>query len=372
MTKAATKYLSIFLLLVLHLSVFSQEKPWMLGPFERPDGVNPVITPGKGSTFLCPIRKTEVHWEEMATFNPASVVINDKMHVLYRAEDKTGDMIIGGHTSRLGMAISDDGLVFDRKPEPAFYPGNDSQKDNEWPGGVEDPRLVETEDGRYIMTYTQWNRDVPRLAIATSYDLVNWEKHGPAFSEAYEGKYLAMESKAGSIVCRTEGSKLIPALINGSYWMYFNVPYIRIARSEDLINWVPVEDDREELLAVLSPRPGYFDSWLVEPGPPAVITDDGILLIYNAGNSVNTGVPELGHRLYTGGQALFDSHNPMKLIDRSDQPFIKPEMDYEKTGQYEDGTTFLEGLSFFKERWFIYYGTADSRVAVIVYDPGKR
>ncbi len=96
-------------------------------------------------------------------------------------------MRIGLHTSRLGLAESDDGIHFTRRPEPVFYPDNDSQKEREWPGGCEDPRLVESEDGTYVLTYTQWNRQKTDAAIATSKDLVHWTKHGPALGT--EGKY---------------------------------------------------------------------------------------------------------------------------------------------------------------------------------------
>ncbi len=369
MLKQLFNKLTVVLLLLIPFTGSSQEKEWMLGPFERPGSINPIIVPRKGPLFYCPMNKKELYWEEMATFNPASVVRDGRVYVLYRSEDKLGEMIIGGHTSRIGMAVSDDGLNFERRPHPVMFPDHDSQKEYEWPGGVEDPRIVETDHGKYVMTYTQWNRDTPRLAIATSSDLKNWKKHGPAFSEAYDGKYLDMDTKAGAIICRLEGNSFIAEKINGQYWMYFNVPYVHIAVSNDLINWKPLEDDRGELLRVLSPRPGYFDSWLVEPGPPALVTEHGILLIYNAGNSIHTGIPELEHRLYTAGQALYDSENPLKLIDRTDNFFIRPEKEYERTGQYEDGTTFLEGLSYFNNKWFIYYGTADSRVAVIVWDP---
>ena len=87
-----------------------------------------------------------------------------------------------------------DGLRFTRRDAPVLFPARDAQQKNEWPGGVEDPRLVEAEDGRYVLTYTQWNRHVPRLAVATSPDLETWTKHGPAFAAAANGKYLAMES----------------------------------------------------------------------------------------------------------------------------------------------------------------------------------
>lgn len=42
---------------------------------------------------------------------------------------------------------------------------------------------------------------------------------------------------------------------------------------------------------------------------------------------------------------------------------------FEKSGQYVNGTVFMEGLVFFKKKWFLYYGCADSRVAVAIYDP---
>ena len=74
---------------------------------------------------------------------------------------------------------------------------------------------------------------------------------------------------------------------------------------------------------------------------------------------------------YCAGQALFDAKDPTKLIDRLDKPFYIPESDFEKSGQYPAGTVFIEGLVFHNQKWFLYYGCADSRVAVAVYDPLK-
>jgi len=349
----------------------AQRQDWIFGPFEKPAQINPIITPNAASTFLSPMTDSVVRWEELATFNPAAVVRNGKVYVLYRAEDATGKREIGFHTSRLGLAESSDGLHFTRRGTPVLYPDKDLQARYEWTGGVEDPRIVETEDGTYVLTYTQWNRDVPRLAIATSKDLVHWAKHGPAFAKAEGGKYLRMETKSGAIVTRVEGDHLIATRVNGKYWMYFNVPDIMIATSENLIDWAPLADSDGKVLKALSPRPGYFDSWLVEAGPPAIITDRGIVLVYNAGNSGQFGQPALPQRVYTDGQALFDLQNPIKLIARADEPFIKPTEEYEKTGQYKEGTTFTEALIRFKGRWFLYYGTADSRVGVAVWTPRR-
>jgi predicted GH43/DUF377 family glycosyl hydrolase len=338
----------------------------MLGPFTKPSQINPVINPNAATRFRSPMNDSVVAWEAYATFNPAAVVKSGKVFVLYRAEDASGVEQIGGHTSRLGLAESSDGLQFTRRPTPVLYPDTDAQRSNEWPGGVEDPRIVETEDGTYVLTYTQWNRDVPRLAVATSRDLLTWTKHGPAFAKAAAGKYLRTESKSGAILSRLIGERIVATRVNGKYWMYFGVPDVRIATSDNLIDWTPLEDSEGRAVKVLSSRPGYFDSWLVEAGPPALLTDRGILVIYNAGNSAMHGDSTLPARVYTGGQALFDPRNPVKLLLRSNTPFIRPTEPYERTGQYVEGTTFVEGLVRFKNRWYLYYGTADSRVAVAV------
>jgi len=336
----------------------------MLGPFEKPKGVNPILVPNATATFRPRAGEPPVRWEETATFNPAAVVRNGTVYVFYRAEDATGEAKIGFHTSRIGLAESKDGLHFTRRPAPVLYSQSDAQAANESPGGVEDPRVVETEDGQYVLTYTQWNRKVPRLAVATSRDLVTWEKHGPALAKAAGGKYLAVESKSGAILARVVGNRLVATKVDGKYWMYYGVPNVMIATSENLRDWTPLEVEEGRPLAVLSPRPGYFDSWLVEAGPPAILTDHGIVLLYNAGNSDRFGERGLPARVYTAGQALFDARNPIKLLDRTDRPFLRPTEEYERTGQYPEGTTFVEGLVPFSGRWFLYYGSADSRVGV--------
>ena len=347
------------------------QESWMFGPFTKPRAVNPVIVPDSGATFLSPMNDSIVRWEQYATFNPAAVARAGTVFLLYRAEDASGDAKIGAHTSRLGLAQSRDGLRFTRRPTPVLFPAKDSQAVYEWPGGVEDPRLVEAEDGTYVLTYTQWTRDVPRLAVATSKDLLAWTKHGPAFARAHEGRYMKVESKSGAILSRVVGNRVVATKVRGRYWMYYGVPDIQIATSENLVDWTPLEDANGRPLKVLSPRPGYFDSWLVEAGPPALITPRGIVVLYNAGNSGEYGDPSLPARVYTGGQALFDAANPVKLLARTARPFIRPSEDYERTGQYVEGTTFIEALVPFGGRWFLYYGTADSRVGVAVWDPNR-
>jgi predicted GH43/DUF377 family glycosyl hydrolase len=119
------------------------------------------------------------------------------------------------------------------------------------------------------------------------------------------------------------------------------------------------------MISVLHPRAGYFDSRLVEPGPYALLRGNGILLIYNSSNASNNNDPGLPKFTYAASQALFDKENPVKLIDRMDNYFIYPDKPYEKTGEVNN-VCFVEGLVYFQNQWLLYYGTADSKIAVAV------
>lgn len=329
---------------------------WALLPFVKSDTNNPVLTAGNNS-FTCPVLNKEVLWDEKDVFNPAAVVRDGKVYLLFRAEDKIGKY---AGTSRLGLATSEDGLHFTKMPKPVFYPDNDSMKIYEWEGGVEDPRVVETEDGRYILTYTSYDGDVARLCIATSTDLEHWSKYGLVLN----GKYKNTWGKSGAIVAKQQGEKIIAQKINGKYWMYFGDTDLFMATSEDLIQWQPIEEDGK-LKSVLKPRPGYFDSRLVESGPYALSTEAGIVLLYNGMNLDEGGDTTLAKSAYCSGQALFDKNDPTKLIDRLEQNFLKPDKDYEITGQVNQ-VCFIEGMVPFKGSWFLYYGTADSKIAVAI------
>ncbi len=316
-----------------------------------------------------PILKKKIAWEAGDVFNPAAAVHKNKIYVLYRSEDRSGNGI-GMRTSRLGIAESNDGINMKRSPEPVFYPDEDEQKANEWPGGCEDPRIAVTEEGLYVMFYTQWNRNIFRLAVATSKDLKHWTKHGPAFNKAYNGKFKDLKCKSGSIVTKLENGKQIIAKINGKYMMYWGERFMNIAISTDLVNWEPTLNDKNELDMIVKPRQHFFDSDLTECGPPAIVTDQGILVLYNGKNrGDDKRDTNYVANTYSAGQVLFDLKHPSKVIARLDKPFFVSTAPFEKSGQYPSGTVFLEGLVYLKKQWFLYYGCADSRVAVAIYDP---
>ena len=355
------------LLAYLATVTFASALPeWALGPFSRPENAEPVIRPRSESTFPDPVSGKEVHWEKLHTFNPAAVLKDGKVHVLYRAEDDSGEMAIGRHTSRLGLAVSDDGLRFERLAKPVLFPAEDPQKPYEWPGGCEDPRIATAPDGSFVVTYTQWNRKDFRIGLATSPDLVSWEKKGSAF---HGTRYENLRTKSAAIVHELKDGRLVAAKIDGKYWMYFGERQVNVATSDDLVRWTPVEHAPGEMKVLIRPREGKFDSDLTEVGPQAVRTADGIVLIYNARNA-NGSRRDPAHTpgVYGCGQVLFDADDPTRVLDQLDEPFFKPELDWEKTGQYASGTTFAEGLLHRDGRWMLYYGCADSFVGVAFAD----
>ena len=355
-----------------------QSESWAFPFFQKVDSINPILNPTQSLSFTDPITNSKVFWEERNVLNPAAIVKNDTVFMLYRAQDQWG-------TSRIGLAYSTDGLHFEKRATPVFFPDQDPQKTFEWNyrkeegvpysldckscyfDGVEDPRIVQSETGSYIMTYTAYDGKTARMSIASSKDLIHWEKHGLILKD---DKYKDYWSKSGSIVTQRMGNQQVAVKIKGTYWMYFGDTNLFMATSEDLIHWTPLEDaEKGTPVSVLNTRSGYFDSRLVEPGPYALYDENkGILLIYNASNAANFNDPELPKFTYAAGQALFNAEAPYKLEKRTRSYFIYPDKEYEKVGEVNE-VCFVEGLVYFNNQWFLYYGTADSKIAVAVFDP---
>jgi len=283
---------------------------------------SPVLTP-RGSGF-----------ESAGTFNPAVIRQGNRIVMLYRAQDRKG-------VSRLGYAVSNDGIRFTRDSQPVFSPEAAYES-----AGVEDPRLVEI-GANYYLTYTGYNRADAQLCLARSADLRNWTRLG-VIMPANRGRWNVHWTKSGAI---------LPEKVNGHYWMYFmgdaagvnGANQMGVAYSDDLVHWTEPLDH-----PVLGHRAGMFDSKVVEPGPPPVLTSHGILLIYNGADD---------RLIYRTGWALFDKTNPSRMIARAESPVFRPEEDWEIHGQVPN-VVFVEGLIQESRRWLFYYGAGDKNVGV--------
>jgi predicted GH43/DUF377 family glycosyl hydrolase len=291
------------------------------GPWTRLNAGNPILEPQRSGL------------EVSGVFNPAVVKHEGRYVMLYRAQDAQ-------KTSRIARATSADGIRFERDPEPALVP----EAEYERTGGVEDPRLVKIGDTFYL-TYTAYDGKDAQLALATSTDLRRWQRRG-VIMPANRGRWNVHWTKAGAILDQR---------IGGKYWMYYMADpagaydQMGVAWSDDLVRWTEALD-----APVLARRPGRFDSRVVEPGPPPILTDEGILLVYNGADD------KLVYRI---GWALFDRKDPTRVLARSDTPIFVPERPWELAGQVPN-VVFVEGLVREGARWLFYYGAADTRVGV--------
>ena len=356
---------------------------WAIGPFSRPLRL---LDDRPNVTFACPLTGGSVAWAAKDAFNPGAVVHDGKVCLLVRGEDEIGRY---AGVSRIGLATSADGRAFELEPEPVLFPADDKWQAWEWPGGVEDPRVVASPDGGYVCTYTAFDGKVGCLFVATSPDLRRWTKHGPAFAGS---PYVRRPTKAGAIVTELKEGRLVAALIEGRYWMYWGEGTVFAATSQDLVRWAPLEaesaPDRylswepgagngpsgswrmervpgpQGLRAIAGPRRRRFDSLLTEPGPPALLTDDGIVLIYNGANHFKHGVEGTPPSAYQPGQMLLDEKDPSAVIGRLRDPFLT--IDPAEAHGQVGNVCFAQGLVAFNGEWLLYVGLADSRLGVAI------
>lgn len=275
---------------------------------------NPIIVPDTGKDY-----------EKDATYNPCAILHENKIFLIYRAENKPKNAV-----SQLCLAVSEDGYNFEKyENNPIIRPTMPEEK-----RGCEDPRVTKIRDTFYL-TYTAYDGMHPErseniyIALATSKDLINWKKQG----------IIVKDIKAAAI---------FPEKIDGKYFMFIGGKNIKIATSTDLINW---DADKSPILDI---RKGYFDDKYVEAGPPPFVYNSKLVLFFNTADEQFIFHPSL---------ALLDKNNPRKVLYRADKPLMTPTEDYEVNGKVNN-VIFGSGLVEFKGTYFYYYGAADKVIAV--------
>lgn len=288
---------------------------------------NPIIT-----------LKKENNWEAKATYNPAAIYLQGRVHILYRAQSDD-------NTSTLGYATSVDGTHIDfRSPKPVYVP-RESFEQKLTPGGnsgCEDPRLTKFGNTIYML-YTAFDgQHPPRVALTSilEKDFLgqkwNWakpvlisppdedDKDACLFPEKISGKY-AIIHRAGDDIDLSFHSDLH---FDGNNWL-------------EEYRWI-------------APRKGMWDSKKVGIAAPPIKTNEGWLVLYH-------GVSDDG--VYRVGAVLTDVHDLTKIISRTDEPIFEPETEYEKIGQIPN-VVFPCGTVVIGEKIFMYYGGADQVIGV--------
>lgn len=275
--------------------------------------------------------KAENQWERAAVFNAAAIYDNGLFHLIYRASDIGPHPRYGEYVSRLGYAVSYDGINFMRLDKPIMT--NDTEQELR---GVEDPRIVKI-DGIYYMMYIAYGGRYEgdfRICLATSTNLIKWEKKGIVLDET------------------NKDASLFPEKIDGKFVMlHRRYPDIWIAFSDDLQTWYGHTP-------IMKPIPGNWDSVKVGIAGPPVKVKDGWLLIYHAADE---------NSVYRLGAALLDLSDPTKVLARQKEPILEPELEWERNG-YVPNVVFSCGNAVKDDTIYVYYGGADTVMGVAVLE----
>lgn len=313
----------------------------------RKHDANPIIEP----------RPTN-YWEMKATFNPAAVYADKRVHLLYRA-------IGGDDVSVLGYAASDDGVfVTERLPDPAYQPivrkPSDEKKPEPtpsveallyssgggWNGGCEDPRLILLENRIYLMytAFDGWGSIRIALSSIGMDDFL---------ARRWRWKDPMLLSPPGEV---HKNWILFPEKINGKFAILHSIsPEILIEYVDDLDKF---ENDAEFITSRYSRVSGLtsWDSWIRGAGPPPIRTAEGWLLFYHA-------MDVRDPNRYKLGAMILDMNDPTRVLYRSKSPILEPEEWYENTG-WKSGVVYSCGAVVKDGELYVYYGGADSVVCV--------
>lgn len=324
---------------------YTPPKSFPIGPFQKFKG-NPILTPDP-----------DVEFENGYLYNAAAIVVDGKVFLLYRAQNKS-------KKSSVGLAWSEDGFTFKKHKEPIL----EATEPWEAGGGCEDPRIVRDDNtGLFIMTYTAYDLRSARLCVATSEDLFHWKKYPLFIPESWNDIAVTSNNeniirnrwlKSGAIF--TERSK------DGKYYMVWGDSALHLARSDDLVNWHLTENNYHR--SIFTRGLNNRENKLIESGPAPIKLDNGKnhwLFIYNA---CTTGGENIAKDTYTVGQMLIDYDNLQNgPLARLEKPLLYPDQKNELTGQVNK-VVFCEGIVQFKGKWLLYYGQGDSELGVAVAD----
>lgn len=314
------------------LSIFLNKKKVRFVDLNRFDG-NPILTPNK-----------ENNWEAWQTFNPSAVLIDDKVHFLYRAIGEDA-------VSRFGYAVSSDGMNIDKRLSYPVYTheGNDSSSSmfsissGGSFNGAEDPRMVRVGDEDLLyLTYTACE-DGLRVGLSA----IEIEKF---LNQKWHWKKPDLISPPNEV---HKNWVIFPEKISGQYAIIHSInPTIQIEYRDSLEF---EEGDHISSFYGGLEEDGCWDKLLRGAGPPPIKTKDGWLLLYHAMGDDKS--------QYKVGAMLLDLQDPSVVLHRSKGPVLKPEEHYENSG-FKPGVVYVSGAVKKDGKLMVYYGCSDNYVGV--------
>ena len=297
--------------------------PWE----DRPAGSSAVLW----RSSLNPIIARDQVPRSNSIFNSAVVPFREAYAGVFRIDDTSREMNL--HAGR-----SDDGIRWDIDPAPiAFMPG-DERVDESREAFVHayDPRVTWLED-RYYVTW------------CNGY-------HGPTIGVGYTHDFATFHQLENAFLPFNRNGVMFPRRIGGAYAMLSrpsdtgHTPFgdIFYSESPDLVHWGRHRH-------VMAPVPWTWQSTKVGPGPTPIETGEGWLLIYHGVLTSCNGF------VYSMGAAILDLDQPWKVVARSRDYLLSPQVPYEQVGDVPNVVFPCAALVDAPgDRLTIYYGGADT------------
>ena len=329
--------------------------------------------------------------EVEGVLNPAAVRGPDGQLYLFPR------LVAKGNYSRIGIAR----VLFNDAGDPvsverlgiALEPESDYELRPNSSGGCEDPRVTYIEPlQRYMMTYTTFSPNGPRIALAISEDLFHWKRLGLATFSPFRGiDFVHVDNKDASlfpIAIPNHAGKMQMAILHRPLFPGTR-PEETACKSKSRL----VDLDHESIWISYCPMPdegiepshiGLFNSHhrLATPvspwerlkiggGTPPILTRHGWLIVYHGVRDL--ALPNQEHKFcYSAGVMILSKEHPHKILYRSVNPVLRPELLAERSGII-DNVVFPTGIDRrddlgLPDRFDVYYGMADNRIGVARLD----
>lgn len=255
--------------------------------------------------------------------------------------------------------------------------------------GCEDPRItfIPALDC-YVMTYTAYGARGPRIALATSHDLMSWQRLGPvkfAFEDHWRVDFDMFDNKDAFFfpepVTDPQGKPALALMHRPDYRLgrnadqdWYNVPQgLKERRPGCWISYIPLETARADLHALAQPSqhtPLAFSQYdweilKIGGGTPPIATPYGWLMIHHGvSGEIIHGVDLQPSVYYCAGAMVLDRDDPRKVLYRSSTPILSPQASEEQVGMVHN-VVFPTGVDVRSTtRVDVYYGMADARIGV--------
>jgi beta-1,2-mannobiose phosphorylase / 1,2-beta-oligomannan phosphorylase len=323
--------------------------------------------------------------EALGVLNPATARAPDGRLYLFPR------VVAAANYSRIGIAE----VIFDAAGDPvaverrgyALEP-TESYEQNLHTAGCEDARITYIEPLRsYVMTYTAYGPHGPRIALASSADLIHWERIGPvkfAFDPALRVDFDLYDNKDAllfpELVNDPHGQPAL-ALIHRPAHVQGRMPVLPTGITEERasiwISYCSIEQAQANPAALLTWRDHRLLATPAQPweetkiggGTPPIRTPQGWLMIYHGVmGKILEGVDHQPHVRYSAGAMVLNIDDPRTIVYRSTEPILAPEADEERTGIVPN-VVFPTGIDVREQgRVDIYYGMADAAIGVARLD----